>query len=125
MRNKPSFVNIILHILAFSLCIVPPALATVFYFPVWVDKGSGYALAGGGVLLLVIFALPLFRRLSLIFAKATPYVLWLSIFLIFFGLSKIASEMAVISFAGFIGNLLGAFVFRIRDRRRELEKRRI
>ncbi len=82
-------------------------------------------LTGGGVLLVAIFALPIFKRLSRLLSGATPYVFWLVIFIFFFALSRIAEEIAVISLAGFIGNLIGAIIFKAEQRRRNYEKGRI
>ena len=125
LKNKPSFVNIALHILGLSFCILPPALATLLYFPVWVESGGGYALAGGGVLILAIFALPIIKRLSHLLARATPYVFWFVMFAVFFALSKISEEMTVISFMGFLGNLIGALIFKAEERKRKNEEGRI
>ena len=107
----------LLHLIGLALCIAPPALATVLYFPIWCETGDGKVVAGGGVLLTVIFALPIFKWLSRILKRATPYVFWTVLFVIFLGLSKIADEMTVISFAGCIGNLLGAVCFALEKRR--------
>lgn len=108
-----------LHLLGLALSIIPPALATVFYFPVWSESGGGKVIAGGGVLLAIIFAMPVFKWLNRLLRKATPYVFWTVLFLIFLGLSKIADEMTVISFAGCIGNLLGALCFRAERKRKQ------
>jgi len=78
---------------------------------------GGKIIAGGGVLLLVIFALPIFKWLNRMLRRATPYVFWTVIFVIFFSLSKISHEMTVISFAGSLGNILGAICFAIEKRR--------
>ena len=44
--------------------------------------------------------------------------MWLVSFLIFFCLSRIADEMTVISFVGFVGNLIGALFFHLGRRER-------
>lgn len=38
-------------------------------------------------------------------------IIWLITFLLFFALSRIADQVTVIAFSGFIGNLLGAVCF--------------
>jgi hypothetical protein len=43
-------------------------------------------------------------------------MLWLALFVIFLLLSKIAEEMTVISFVGFIGNSFGAIVFKLSEK---------
>ena len=41
------------------------------------------------------------------------YTVWLVIFIAFLILSNIAHEMTVISFVGFLGNLIGAVLFKL------------
>ena len=118
MNNAPSLRLPLLHLLGLALCIVPPSAATILYFPIWSEMGGGRVIAGGGVLLAVIFAMPILKWLGRILHRSTPYVFWTVLFVIFLGLSKIADEMTVITFTGCIGNILGALVFAAEKRRR-------
>lgn len=111
--NKGKFVKIILHIVGFLLCIVPATLCTMCYFPVWREAGAASCLAGGGALILVICALPLFKLLRRVLASPSAYMMWLIAFLLFFALSRIATEMTVISFVGFVSNLIGAILMKV------------
>ena len=115
--NKSNFVNIILHIIGFLLCIIPPAIYTVMYFPLWREAGVTSCIAGGGALLLVICAVPLYKLLRRALSSASAYMMWLIAFLIFFGLSRIATEMTVISLVGFLSNLAGAILMRVGEGR--------
>lgn len=117
MKTNKSFkiVNTVLHIVGFSLCILPPIVCTLFYFPLW--KESAKALSGGVLLLVLVSAMPVFKLLKRHFESPASYTVWLALFIIFFALSKIATEMTVISFVGFIGNALGAFMFRLARRK--------
>ncbi len=47
--------------------------------------------------------------------------MWFLCFALFFSLSKIADEMTVISFVGFVSNLIGAGVFKLAGRSGENE----
>ena len=114
--NKRVFVNVILHIVGFSLCVTPPAVCTLCYFPLWKSTGFESCISGGVALLLALCCTPLYKLLSRLLKNPSSYILWLICFLLFFALSKIADEMTVISFVGFIGNLLGAFCFWIGKR---------
>ena len=116
MTKKPSFVNLALHFLGFTLCIVPPTVATLSYFPFWTDGGAERSVAGGCALLLVLCAFPLYKLIKAAFKSFASYFLWLVLFIIFASLSKIADQMTVISFVGFIGNLAGAVCFNIAKR---------
>ena len=113
MLKRPNFAKLALHITGLLLCILPPAAATACYFPLWTMRGASHTLAGGGVLILVLCAMPLYKYLKRLLASPASYLMWLILFLIFFCLSKIAEEMTVIAFVGFIGNLLGSLCFRM------------
>lgn len=49
-------------------------------------------------------------------ASPAAHTMWFIAFLIFFTMSKIADEMTVISFVGFLGNGAGAICFRLARR---------
>ena len=119
MNKSMDFANRALHIIGLLFCILPPALATLCYFPVWKMQGSGYTVAGGCILLGVLCLMPLYKHLKRLLASPSSYVMWLMIFILFFVASKIADEMTVIAFVGFLGNLLGGIAFRIRKRLKE------
>ncbi len=112
-----------LHILGFVLCVVPPIICTLSYFPLWRESGGGRALSGLCALLTVISALPLYKAVRRLLASPASYTVWLLLFLLFFSLSRIADEMTVISFVGFLGNILGAVCFKIARRCGLNEKR--
>lgn len=113
--------RLILHIIGLALCVLPPAICTLTYFPIWSAQGGGKTLAGGAALLLTICALPLFKLVRRLIASHACYLVWLFCFVIFFALSRIAEEMTVISFAGLVGNLAGAVIMRIGERQTDEE----
>ena len=115
-QNNSGFVKFILHILALSLCVLPPALATLFYFPLWQSRSGLAILSGGTVLLIALSALPLLKFIGKKIRSAASWVMWSFIFIIFFLLREIADEMTVISFFGAVGNILGAILFKIAKR---------
>ena len=111
LKKSNVFVSLGLHIIGFLLCVVPPALCTLNYFPLWREMGYESCIAGGVALLLAICAVPLYKLVRKWLEGFSSYIMWLLLFLLFFGLSKIADQMTVISLVGFIGNLLGAVCF--------------
>lgn len=116
MSNKKigKFAKFILQILGFFLCIAPPLVCTASYFSIW--KESTQALSGGALLLILISAIPIYKLIKRKLASPASYVIWLVLFVIFFTLSSIAEQMTVISFFGFVGNILGAICFKIAKR---------
>ena len=116
-KKYSPYVSFGLHILGLLLCILPPTVCTLSYFPFWESYGLAHCLAGGGALVLVICAMPMLKLLKRI-EGISSYVVWLILFLIFLALSKIAEQMTVISLVGFVGNLLGAICFHLAKRER-------
>ena len=113
-RSKTNvFVSFCLHILGFLLCILPPAICTLNYFPVWREVGYESCIAGGVALLLALCAIPLYKLVAERLKSFSSYLMWLVLFLLFFGMSRIADQMTVISFVGFVSNLMGAVCFYI------------
>ena len=119
MRNNRIFVNLCLHIAGLCCCILPPAICTLTYFPLWKEAGGGAVIAGGCALLLVLCAIPLYKLLHTALRTSASYIIWLIIFFTFFALSRIADQMTVISFAGLVGNLVGAILFKLGGQRNE------
>lgn len=107
---------LLLRALGILLSVVPPMVCTLLYFPVFRAAGGEELICGGAVLLLIICALPAFRYLKEHLRSPSVPLLWGACFLLFFALSKIAEEMIVISFVGWISNLAAAVAFRLSDR---------
>ena len=116
-RKNNIFVKFALHILGFTLCIIPPAVCTLMYFPLWKTVGYEYCIAGGTALVLAITMIPLYKLVRRHLEGYSSYLIWLVLFLLFLALSRIAEQMTVISFVGFVGNLLGAICFHLAGRR--------
>ena len=113
--------RLILRTLGLMLCVLPPACATLSYFPLWLEKGASHAVSGVCALLLVLCAVPLLRYVRRIWRAPSAIALWAIMFLLFYALSCIADEMCVISFMGLIGNVMGAALFRLAKERRNAD----
>lgn len=115
-RRNRLITTIIIRALALISCTIPVLTATLSYFPLWISKGEAYALSGFALCLSMLAILPFCRHLSGLIRSPSAYLIWLILFVIFFLLSKIADEMTVISFVGFISNLVGALLFKLAAR---------
>ncbi|MBR2342727.1 MAG: hypothetical protein IKA64_00565 [Clostridia bacterium] len=121
MKRQTKSKSLALRALGMLLCTLPPALATVSFFPLWMSRGSESVLSGFTVLLLAICALPLWRALKRLLSSPSIHTVWLIFFLCFLLLSKIADEMTVIGFVGFISSSLGAICFHFARRGEDSE----
>ena len=64
---------------------------------------------------MLLCAVPLFKLVRRALSSPSAQMAWFAVFVIFFMLSRIADEMTVISFVGFVGNLVGAILFKTAD----------
>ncbi len=103
----------ILFILGFAVSVIPAALAILSYFPIWIERGNGALFSGLTFLLLLIASVPLWKAIKRILSSPSAPILWFILFIAFYSLSKIADEMTVISFIGFVSNLIGALLFKL------------
>lgn len=113
MKATNPTLRIFLIIFGFLFCILPPLCAVLCYFPLWKERGAEAVVSGFAVLLIALCFTPFFKAVKRILSSPASYTVWFIIFITFFLLSRIAEEMIVISFFGFIGNLLGALLFRL------------
>ena len=114
-QNKIARVSA-LKMLGLAVSIIPPVLAILMYFPIWRCMGAEKMLSGFAVLLLLIAHAPLLKYVKSRLSATSSYTVWLVIFLVFLIVSSIAEEMKVISFVGFVSNILGALIMRLSER---------
>jgi hypothetical protein len=107
--------RMLLRALGLAFCVIPVTVSILCYFPAWKAEGGEVLLSGVSVLLLALAALPLYKLISIRLRSPAAYTVWLIAFVLFSLLSRIADEMAVISFTGLIGNLIGAVIYKLAD----------
>ncbi len=109
IKNNP-LTRGVLNALGLGVCILPPSLAVLSYFPLWISRDEKSAVSGFALVLLAIAAIPLFKYIREWLKSPSAPTVWLILFLIFFVLSGIADEMRVICFVGFISNITGGLI---------------
>lgn len=114
-KSKAGF---IFTLVGLVISTVPPIMAILSYFPIWMERGASTVLSGFTLLLILMAIVPLFKLFKRLFESPSAPIMWLIAFIIFFTLSKISNEMTVISFVGFISNLTGSFFFKLSDKYR-------
>ena len=111
MNNSP-IKKPLLFFIGLAICILPVLSAIILYFPIWRERGSAEALSGFVLLLIFMALIPFFSTVKELLRSPAAYTMWFIVFLTFLLVSKIADEMTVISFVGFISNLIGSFFLR-------------
>ncbi len=113
--DKVTARSIILKAVGLALCVLPVTVCILLYFPLWQARGGETLFSGMTALLLTLAALPLYNVLKMALRSPAAYTVWLIAFVLFLLLSRIANEMVVISFTGFVGNALGAICYRLAE----------
>ena len=108
-----------LNVLALCCCIIPPSATTVYFFPVWIDIGMAAKVSGLSVLILIICALPFWKVLRENFKNPSVKTIWFIGLVAFWLIRPIVDEMIIICAVGFVSNILGSLVFKLRDQYKE------
>ena len=105
--------RLLFNALGLIFSVIPVGVAIISYFPIWIEREDASILSGLALLLCAMALVPLFKYAREALRSASAPLMWFILFAVFFLLSKIANEMTVISFIGFIGNMIGAIFFKI------------
>ena len=98
--------------LGLAISIIPVTAAILSYFPVWAKRGDSSLLSGISLVLIAIALVPLYKHVRAALKSPSAPMMWFFSFLIFLLLSRIADEMTVISFVGFVTNVIGSLCFK-------------
>ncbi len=119
MQKRIKTKNVIVYLLGIAVSVVPVSAAALSYFPLWKQSGDGKLISGFAFILLLLAAKPIFNHFKRELSSPSVPLMWLLLFTLFFSLSRIADEITVIAFVGFVSNSLGAVLFRISDMRKK------
>ena len=98
--------------LGLAVSIIPVTAAILSYFPVWARRADSSILSGISLVLVAIALVPLYKHVRTALRSPSAPMMWFFSFLVFLLLSRIADEMTVISFVGFVTNVLGSLCFK-------------
>ena len=110
---------LVVHWLGMLICIVPPVLAVLEYFPLWFSETES-TMSVFSMTLLLLCCLPFWKQIKDYF-KGTPaaWVIWLIITVVFKALAEISVDIGNISLIALISNLIGGLIFRLEKRIRK------
>lgn len=102
----------LLCLAAILLDVGAPLAATVTFFPAWVEQSATATVSGMFVILALLSAVPLFRIVKEKIKSPSAWMIWLILFVAFFALESIVSEVKIIALVGFCSNLVGAVIYK-------------
>ncbi len=111
--------SLLLRALGITFCTVPVIACILSYFPLWIERSDNSTLSGFSLLLFALALIPFYKSIKRLLTSPASYTVWMIVFIVFFILSRIADEMTVISFVGFVGNVIGALFFKLAEKYRE------
>ena len=108
--------RICLRFLGVLLCVLPPAVAPLEFFPLWLGNGRS-ALSAISVLLLLFAAIPLVRLIKHRLRSPSAWMLWLGLWLFLILFRPIAASVETIALISFPTSFAGAVCFRMAERK--------
>ena len=117
MKNNTKY--IILSCVAFAVSVLPPLIATVMQFPIWIEQSSEATVSGIAVLLIFFSCLPFYKAIINYFKTPSAPVVWICICALMYVMKSIAEQMFIVSCVGAISNLIGMVCFRWRTKYKE------
>lgn len=99
-----------------------PLAATMNYFPIWIERSAESTVSGLFLFFAILCAIPLLRYFKRFIKSPSAPVMWGLLFAIFLALRSILDEMVVISFVGFVANIIGLALFKYAERGEEEAK---
>lgn len=105
----------LLRLCGILLSTVPPAVAILEHFPLWLTRGKT-AISAISLILLLLAAIPLLRILKARFKTPAPWLLWLILWLFLQVFLPIATALRTIALVSFPTCFLGAVCFRLAKR---------
>lgn len=105
--------GVILKWTSIIIDVVPPLIATLCQFPLWVKDSQEKTMSGIGLLLLICCLVPFWKQIREWLKAPSNWVAWIAIFVFLLVMQHIAKDIVPIAFVGMISNIIGAIVHRI------------
>lgn len=113
---KPTLKAFILRVIGLGVCILPPVITTLEYFPLWFSE-TETAISALSAMMIALCCLPFFKQIKQYF-RNTPaaWVIWLVIYILVTVFNKLADGIETVAFIGVLSNLAGGCIFRVEKR---------
>lgn len=110
---KNSTKGFILKTTAIVIDVAVPVVATLTQFPLWVEHSAEATMSGMCLVLIGLSVIPFFKVLKEYFKSPSSWVIFGLIFMFLLLLRSILDQMLIVSFAGFVANIIGAALYGI------------
>lgn len=110
---KNSTKGAILKTLAVGIDVGVPLVATLTQFPLWIEKSSESTMSGLCLVLIALSVLPFLKVIKEYFKSPSSWVIFGLIFVLLLLLRNIIDQILIVSFAGFVANVIGAGIYGI------------
>lgn len=113
---KNSTKGAIIKTIALCIDVVVPVAATLTQFPLWIKQSAEATMSGLCLVFLLLSALPFLKKIKAYFKSPSAWVIWGLLFVLFLLLRNIIEQMFIVSFVGFVANVIGAVIYSIGKR---------
>lgn len=107
--------RLLLRLTGLALCVAPPALTALEYFPLWLGDGRR-AMSAFALFLLLLCALPLWRQIKRLLSSPSLWTIWLLLWGFLSLFAPLIEGLTAIAFMGFLGGVPGAICLRLADK---------
>jgi hypothetical protein len=110
---KKTVVGTIFKVTAIGVDVCVPMVVALNQFPLWVEQSAEATMSGICLVLIGLSIIPFLKQIREYFKSPSAWVVWGVILAILVLLRSIIDQILIVSFAGFIANIAGAFIYNI------------
>ena len=111
--KQPTLKYFLIHAVGLLVCVVPPIIATLEYFPLWFSQ-TETAVSVLSAMVIAVCCLPFFKQIKAYFnGSPASWAFFAVMWLVTMSLNKLIDGVETISFIGMLSNLAGGFIFRV------------
>lgn len=101
----------LLRIWGYAFCVIPPVLAVLEHFPLWVKEGRTTAFSAMSILLLLLCCIPFRRGIRQCLRSPSPWQMWLILLVLLYFAKNITDGLLAVAAVGFPSSLAGSLFF--------------
>ena len=106
-----------LKLFSLILCTIPPALATLYYFPIWYRESRfEIVIPGVAVMCFCLCSIPILRWVMKKIKSPAIWMVWTVAAVLLVAMEKILPQLTVICEIGAATNIVGAVLWKLAER---------